>query len=255
MRTARAAISCPSSRYTTWRPSPGSIPTARYGVAGRAPNFRAWETARLPSPGPPIPAGDPREVSIRRPPPPLAPGGGALDDKRVEPLGGPVHGSGEPRRPGAHDEQVRLFPALELATDAERAQQVSARGVLQLATARKLDDGRLFATAGSLVVPRERQPVRPRDVDQAQRRLGGARADDLDADALHALQRLAAGDEGRKHQVAQRAVLEQEPAEDVTIDGDVPQRLRHDRGHEHGLPGKKVQLAEEARGAVMDDLV
>ena len=71
----------------------------------------------------------------------------------------------------------------------------------------------------------------------------------------HALQRLAAGDEGREHQIAQRAVLEQQPAQDVTVDRDVPQRLRHDRGHEDGLPGEEVQLAEEARGAVTEDLV
>ena len=58
--TARAAISCSSSSRTTWRPLPGSSDSARYGVAKRALNFRAWVTARLVSSVPVIPAGKPR---------------------------------------------------------------------------------------------------------------------------------------------------------------------------------------------------
>ena len=69
------------------------------------------------------------------------------------------------------------------------------------------------------------------------------------------LQRLAPRDEGRQQQVAQRPVLEQQRPQRVAIDGDVPQRLRHDRRQEHGLAGQQVQLAEEPRRPVADDLV
>ena len=69
------------------------------------------------------------------------------------------------------------------------------------------------------------------------------------------LQRLAPGDERREHEVAERSVLEQQRAQRVAVDGDVAQRLRDDRGQEDGLPGEQVQLAEEAGGAVADDLV
>ena len=77
----------------------------------------------------------------------------------------------------------------------------------------------------------------------------------FEPDALDALERLAPGDERRQQEVAQRPVLEQEPTESVAVDRDVAQRLRDDGGEEDGLPGKEVQLAEEPRGAVADDLV
>ena len=72
---------------------------------------------------------------------------------------------------------------------------------------------------------------------------------------MDALERLPAGDEGREDEVAERSVVEQERAQRVAVDCDVAQRLRHDRGQEDGLPGEEVQLAEEAGGAVADDLV
>ncbi len=81
------------------------------------------------------------------------------------------------------------------------------------------------------------------------------RADDLQADPLHALQRLAAGDERGEQEVAERAVLVEERAQRAALDGDVPQRLGHERVDEDRLPGQEVQLAEEARGAVPDELV
>ncbi len=81
------------------------------------------------------------------------------------------------------------------------------------------------------------------------------RADDLQADPLHALQRLAPGDERGEEQVAERAVLVQELAQRGALDRDVPQRLDHERVDEDRLPRQEVQLAEEARGAVPDELV
>ena len=49
--------------------------------------------------------------------------------------------------------------------------------------------------------------------------------------------------------------LEEQRPKRITVDRDIPQRLRDHRGQENGLPGEKVQLAEEARSAMTDDLV
>ena len=81
------------------------------------------------------------------------------------------------------------------------------------------------------------------------------RADDLQADPLHALQRLAPGDERGEEQVAERAVLVEERAQRAALDRDVPQRLDHERVDEDRLPRQEVQLPEEAGGAVPDELV
>ena len=51
------------------------------------------------------------------------------------------------------------------------------------------------------------------------------------------------------------AVLEEQRPQRFAVDRDVAQRLGDDRGQEDGLPGEQVHLAEEARGAVADDLV
>ena len=110
-------------------------------------------------------------------------------------------------------------------------------------------------SGGAVVLPGEWEPVGADEVEHLHRRLGRARPDDLEADPLDALERLSPGDEGREDEVAERPVVEQQRAQRVAVDRDVAQRLRHDRGHEDGLPGEKVQLAEKARGAVADDLV
>ena len=81
------------------------------------------------------------------------------------------------------------------------------------------------------------------------------RADDLETDAVDLLQGLAPLDERRQHEVAERPVLEQERPQRVAVDGDVAQRLRHDRRHEDGLSRQEVHLAEEAGRSVADDLV
>ena len=128
-------------------------------------------------------------------------------------------------------------------------------GAQQLRAARKAHEGRLAGVGRSVVVPGERQAVAAGEVEHPHRGLGRARPDDLQPDALDRLQRLAPGDEGGEEQVAERAVLEEQRAQRVALDGDVPQRLRHDRRQEHRLPGEEVQLAEEPAGAVADDLV
>jgi hypothetical protein len=50
-------------------------------------------------------------------------------------------------------------------------------------------------------------------------------------------------------------VLEEQRAQDVTVDRDVPQRLRGHSRHEHCLAGEDPDLAQEAGRAVPDDLV
>jgi hypothetical protein len=80
-------------------------------------------------------------------------------------------------------------------------------------------------------------------------------ANDLDPDPLLALQQFAPLDEGRKQQVGERPVLEEQLAQHFAIDRDVAHRLGDDRGEEDGLTGEQVHLAEEAGGAVADDLV
>ena len=81
------------------------------------------------------------------------------------------------------------------------------------------------------------------------------RADDLQANSLHGLQRLAPGDERGEQEVAERAVLVEERAQRAASDGDVAQRLGHERAHEDRLPREEVQLAEEARRPLPDELV
>ena len=56
-------------------------------------------------------------------------------------------------------------------------------------------------------------------------------------------------------QVAERAVLVEERAQRAALDRDVAQRLDDERADEDRLPRQEVQLPEEARGAVSDELV
>ena len=58
-----------------------------------------------------------------------------------------------------------------------------------------------------------------------------------------------------EHEVAERPVLEQQRSQRVAVDGDVTQRLRDDRREEDRLPRQEVQLAQELRRPVADDLV
>src|SRR4029079_4934290 len=73
--------------------------------------------------------------------------------------------------------------------------------------------------------------------------------------ALHLLERLAPGDERRQEQLAERAVLEKERTQRVAVNRYVPQRFCGDSCEEHGLTGEEVQLADELRRTVPDDLV
>jgi hypothetical protein len=69
------------------------------------------------------------------------------------------------------------------------------------------------------------------------------------------LQRLTTVDERREDDVAERPVVEQHGPEGVSLDRDVPQRLRHDCGQENRLSRQEVQLPNEAGGAVTHELV
>ena len=80
-------------------------------------------------------------------------------------------------------------------------------------------------------------------------------ADDLHADSLHTLERLAARDEGRQHEIGERRVFEEKRPEDVAVDGDVAHRLYDDGRQEDSLAGEKSDLPEKLRRAVAGDLV
>jgi hypothetical protein len=83
---------------------------------------------------------------------------------------------------------------------------------------------------------------------------GGARANDVQAEALDRLERFSSGDERGQDEVTQRPVVEQQVAHRATIDGDVAQRLGDNRGDEDRLSREQVELTEEPRRAVPDDL-
>ncbi len=68
---------------------------------------------------------------------------GALDDQRVEPFRGSVDGGGETCRATADDEQVDLLARRQLAADAERAQHLAPRRVVQLGAAGQPHERRL----------------------------------------------------------------------------------------------------------------
>jgi hypothetical protein len=107
----------------------------------------------------------------------------------------------------------------------------------------------------SRVEPHERDTVAAGEVEHPHSRRRGLRPNDLHTDSRNGLQSLAAGDERRQQQIAERAVLEQQRLQHLTVEGDVAQRFRDRRGDEHRLPGEQIHLAEESRRAVLDDLV
>ena len=158
-----------------------------YGVAGLAPNFRAWVTARPVSSVPVIPS---REAEVVLDP---ARGSGlttessALDHERVEPFGGAVDSGGEPGRAGADDEQIDLLTALELPADAERPQYVAPGRMLQRRATRDPHQRRVLAIRWRIVLPRVRQTVGTDELEHLPRGLGRTRPDDFEADSLHLL--------------------------------------------------------------------
>ena len=68
---------------------------------------------------------------------------------------------------------------------------------------------------------------------------------DLDPDPVAPLEGLAAGHECREQQVAERAVVEEERSQLLSLDGDVAHRLGHDGRQEDGLAREQVRFAEE----------
>ena len=171
---------------------------ARYGVAVRALNLRAWVTARLVELGAADARWEAQVVLDSSGRPGLTAERGALDDQGVEPFGGAVDGGGEARRAGSDDQQVDLLAGCELEPDPERAQHLAGGGTVQLSSAGQPHERQRAAPGRGGILPGVREPVRARELEHPHRRLGAVRADDLKADPLHALQRLAAGDEGAR---------------------------------------------------------
>jgi hypothetical protein len=63
------------------------------------------------------------------------------------------------------------------------------------------------------------------------------------------------GHERGEKEVAERAVFVENRVQCSALDGDVLQRLGHERAHEQRLPRQEVQLPEDARRPVPDQLV
>src|SRR5439155_1019526 len=188
----------------------------------------------------------------------------ALQDQGVEPLRGAVDGRAQPAGARADDEQVDLFARRELAADAERAQHVAAAGRLEPRAARQPDDRKLLGRhafdqrgGGRLVgvAPDMGQAVAAHELDHRPGGLGRARADDLQAESVALLERVAAAHERGGDDVAELLVVEEQATQLVAVDGDVAQALGDHRGHVDGLAGEQVQLAEEPVRAVADDLL
>ena len=196
----------------------------------------------------------------------LAAEAAALDDERVEPFGGAVDGGTEPRRAATDDNEIDLLARGELEADAERPRHLTGRRIAKVGAAGQPDEWQLVVTEPfdrcdrrhvlrvARVQPVRGQPVAAGEIDHPPRRVGRLRPDDVHADARAALQPLAARDERREQQVAERAVLEQQRLELLALDGDVAHRLGHDGRQVDGLAGQQVRLAEEAGRAVTDDL-
>ena len=81
------------------------------------------------------------------------------------------------------------------------------------------------------------------------------RPDDLHPDPLHALQRLASGDERREEQIAEWTVFVEEQQQRAALDCDVAKRFDHESAHENCLTRKEVQFAKESGGALPYQLV
>ena len=214
-------------------------------------------------------AADPgREAEVVLDPPRgagLAAEHGALDHQRVEALGGAVDGGAEPGRAAAEDQQVDLLALAQLQPDPQRrarARRCSGcaarcrpgRRTSGISSGLSASSRAAASSLSSRGEPGVGEALAPGEVEQAPGLARVVRADDLDPDPLLALQQLAPLDEGGEQQVGERAVLEEQLAQHFALDRDVAQRLGDDGGEEDGLAGEQVHLAEEAGGAVADDL-
>ena len=197
--------------------------------------------------------------------PGLAAEHGALDHQRVEALRGAVDGGAEAGRPAADDQQVDLLALGQLEPDPERPRELAVARPPQLGAAgephqRQLlgveladQRRRLLARSGSIQVCGSRW----RRAKSSRRRVSRESRGPMISIPIpsRCCSSLAALDEGGEQQVGERAVLEQQLPQLFAVDRDVAQRLGHDGGEEDRLPGEQVHLAEEAGGAVADDLV
>ena len=98
----------------------------------RARNLRACVTARLVSSAPLMPRRKAEVVLDPARRAGLAAERGALDQERVEALGGAVDRGAQAGRAAADDEQVDRFARRELQTDAKRARDVAVGGIAEL---------------------------------------------------------------------------------------------------------------------------
>ncbi len=192
------------------------------------------------------PAGRPRLAAER----------GALDDERVEPFGGAVDRGREACGAAADDQQVDLLARRELEPDPERAHHLAGSWTVQLSPAGEPHERELAAVRRA---PRPARctaagsRARSRGFASSARTRAGRRSRGRSPRTLCNASRREMNVE--RSEVAERAVLVEKRAQGGALDCDVPKRLGHERVDEDGLPRQEVQLAEEAGGAVPDELV
>src|SRR6202000_2903402 len=132
----------------------------------------------------------------------------ALHHQRVQPLGGAVDRRAEPGRAAADDQQVDLFARRQLEADAEAPRELAFARPPQVDAARqphqwdllrgKIDDQGRRLDVLARVAQGVGEALAFRVLDQVTGRVVLGRPDDLDPDALLALQQFAALDEGRE---------------------------------------------------------
>src|SRR6185437_2643738 len=103
-----------------------------------------------------------------------------------------------------------LLARREFEPDPESAQHLARGWTAQLSSTRQSDKRRCAAVGRHGLLPGVRQPVGACKLEHAHRRLRTTRTDDLQAYPVHALQRLAPGDERGEEQIAEQAVLVEE---------------------------------------------
>ena len=198
--------------------------------------------------------------------PGLAAEHGALDHQRVEPLGGAVDGGAEPGRAAAEDQQVDLLAVGQLQPDPQRPRELAVARPLQLGAARQPHQRQL------LRVERRRSPPPPPRSPPGRAscracacggrtRAAAASPPTRAGRAISTPIPWRCCSSSRRCTKAESSRSESGPSSnssrrsDFALDRDVAHRLGDDGGEEDGLAGEQVHLAEEAGGAVADDLV
>ena len=191
----------------------------------------------------------------------------AVDEQRVQAFRSAIDRRAQTGRTSANNEQVSLLAGGKLAPYAQRPGQLTWGRAFEFEAAGQPDHGQLCLVEALHqcrrrgivsvlgIAPGEDKAVAAREVDDPHRRLGRLRSDDLQAEAVDALETFTARDERRQHDVTEWTVFIEQRPQRVTLNGEIAQRRSGHRRNEHRLAREQVQLAQEPRRSVTDDLV